>query len=110
MDPAYWLRELRARHSVSQADLAIRAGTTQQALSRIENGAVSPSVNTLGRLAATVGEDLTFDSRPREVPFDPDQLAAALARPMAERLELSLSWNRFAVEVAAAGAKARERN
>jgi uncharacterized protein len=79
-----WVRDLRTRHRLSQAALAARAGTSQQALSKIENGSVSPSVETLARLAAAVGEEVVLDSKPREVPFDPDQLATALASPMAE--------------------------
>ncbi|MGI8427954.1 MAG: hypothetical protein ACR2OB_01290 [Solirubrobacteraceae bacterium] len=46
---------------------------------------------------------------PREVSFDPDQIAAVIATPMSERLEQAMSWNRFAGELAAAGARARER-
>ena len=109
MDAATWIRDLRARHRLSQAKLAVRAGTSQQALSRIENGTVSPSLDTLARLAAAVGEELRIESRQREIPFDEDQLATAMASPMAERLERALSWNRFAGEIAEAGAKARER-
>jgi transcriptional regulator with XRE-family HTH domain len=90
--------------------LAYRAGTTQQAISRIEQGRVSPTVEMLMRLAAAAGEELVLDVSPRAVPFDPEQLATASASPMAERLERAISWNRFAGEVAAAGARARGRS
>jgi hypothetical protein len=63
----------------------------------------------LARLAAAVGEELILVARPRQVPFDPDQLATAAASPMAERLERAMSWNLLAGEIAAAGACARER-
>jgi transcriptional regulator with XRE-family HTH domain len=109
MDAGSWLRELRARHGLSQEALAWRAGTNQQAISRIEHGRVSPTVETLARLAAVVGEELVLDSRPRELAFDADQLAAAAASPVARRLERAMSWNRFAGEIAAAGARSRER-
>jgi transcriptional regulator with XRE-family HTH domain len=109
MDAASFVRELRARHRLSQYALAYRAGTTQQAVSRIEHGRVSPTVEMLARLAAAVGEELVLDARPREVPFDPEQLATAAASPMAERLERAMSWNLFAGEIAVAGARARER-
>ncbi len=110
MDAASFVRELRARHGLSQYALAYRAGTTQQAVSRIEHGRVSPTVEMLARLAAVVGEELVLDARSREVPFDRDQLAAAAASPMSERLERGMSWNLFAGEIAAAGARARERS
>src|SRR5215213_2371072 len=45
--PGHLLREARRRHGVSQARLAIRAGTTQSAISRIERDQVSPTVETL---------------------------------------------------------------
>lgn len=70
---------------------------------------MSPSVDTLARLAAAVGEELELKSTPRSIPFDSDQLATAAASPMAERLERALSWNHFAGEIATAGARARER-
>jgi uncharacterized protein len=109
MDTGSFVRELRLRHGLSQAALAARARTSQQALSKIEKGSVSPSVDTLARLAATVGEELVIESKPRELPFDEDALATSIASPMSDRLERALSWNRFAGEIAAAGAKARER-
>ncbi len=110
MDAASFVRELRARHGLSQSALAYRAGTTQQAVSRIEHGRVSPTVEMLARLAVVVGEELVLDARSREVPFDRDQLATAAASPMAERLERAMSWNLFAGEIAGAGARARERS
>jgi transcriptional regulator with XRE-family HTH domain len=110
MDAASFVRELRARHGLSQSALAHRAGTSQQAVSRIEHGRVSPTVEMLARLAAVVGEELVLGARSREVPFDRDQLATAAASPMAERLERGMSWNLFAGEIAAAGARARERS
>ena len=70
---------------------------------------MSPTVEMLARLAAAVGEELVLDARPRAVPFDPEQLATTAASPMAERLERAISWNLFAGEIAAAGARARER-
>ena len=110
MDASALVRELRAHHRLTQAELAYRAGTTQQAISRIEHGRVSPTVEMLARLAAAAGEELVLDSKPREVPFDSDQLAAQGAYSMAERLERALSWNQFASEITAAGARARERS
>lgn len=109
VDAPALVRELRARHRLAQSELAYRAGTTQQAISRIEHGRVSPTVEMLARLAAAAGEELVLGSRPREVPFDADQLAAQSGSSMAERLERAMSWNRFAGEVAAAGARARDR-
>ena len=101
------VRELRARHGLSQAALAYRAGTTQQAISRIERGLVSPTAEMLARLAAACGEELVLNARPRGVPFDDDQLEERARMRPAQRLELSASWNEFAGEIALAGARAR---
>jgi hypothetical protein len=68
---------------------------------------VSPSVETLARLAAVVGEEL---ARPQEraVPFEDEQLRASARRLVSERLELAVRWNEFAGEIAIAGARTRE--
>lgn len=107
MDAAELSRDLRARHGLSQAALAYRAGTTQQAISRIEQGLVSPTVDMLARLAAACGEELELDARPRGVPFEEAQLDEQRRMTPAERFELSVSWNEFAGEIALAGARAR---
>ena len=107
VDVGGWLRGLRERHQLTQAQLAYRAGTSQQAISAIEAGRTSPSARLLDRLAAACGERLVISSVPREVPFDPEQLAAELADPVALRAERALSWNRFAGELVVAGARLR---
>ena len=61
---------------------------------------MSPTIEMLTRLAAACGEELLLDSRRRAVPFEDAQLAEQVALPMAERLELALSWDRFAGEIA----------
>ena len=58
------LKAARARHGLDQRALARRAGTTQAQVSRIERGAISPSVSTLQRLMAAMGERLEMDSAP----------------------------------------------
>jgi transcriptional regulator with XRE-family HTH domain len=106
VDAAELVRELRARHRLSQAGLAYRAGTTQQAISRIEQGLVSPTVDMLTRLAAACGEEVVLGARSRAVPFEDAQLAEQSTLPMAQRLELAISWDRFAGEIAGTALKA----
>jgi transcriptional regulator with XRE-family HTH domain len=64
--PGQLLRQARIRHEVSQEQLAIRAGTTQSAISRIEQDRVSPSVKTLTELLHLLGEDLVLSVEPRD--------------------------------------------
>ena len=49
---------LRQLVGISQAALAIRAGTSQPTIAAYESGAKSPTVRTLERLAAAVGLEL----------------------------------------------------
>lgn len=70
MTPGEILRDARRKHGVSQARLAIRAGTTQSAISRIESDRVSPSVETLRELLHMLGEDLVLGAEPRDAGID----------------------------------------
>jgi len=68
--PGQLIRDARRRHGVSQARLAIRAGTTQSAISRIERDQVSPSVETLRSLLHLLGEDLELGAKERDSGID----------------------------------------
>lgn len=108
MDVGRVLRERRVANGLSQARLARRAGTTQAAISRIERGAVSPTTATLDRLLSVMGEELEVVVRRMQGDFDKGHLDDLRARPPAERLELAMTWNRLAGEVAEAGDRARK--
>jgi len=101
------IRQTRRRHGLSQRSLALRAGTDQAAVSRIERGEVSPSVETVERLLAAMGETLQLGSVPFESHHDPVHLVAMRERTPAERLALAGSWNRLAGRLADAGRRAR---
>jgi len=58
------LRTARQRQGLSQRDLAARARTSQAAVSRIERGLVSPSVDTLSSLLHAMGERLVLAGEP----------------------------------------------
>jgi transcriptional regulator with XRE-family HTH domain len=89
MSPGELLREARKRHGVSQKRLAIRAGTTQSAISRIERDRVSPSVETLRELLHMLGEDLGLTTEPREWGIDVSLVKRRLSESTAERLDLA---------------------
>lgn len=101
------IRTTRERHGLTQAQLAVRAGTSQTAISRIERDGLSPTVETLRRLLAVMGEELELGVRPMAGAFDGDHLADSLALSMEERLARSFAWNRFGGELA--GAALRDR-
>jgi transcriptional regulator with XRE-family HTH domain len=60
------IRAARARHGLTQTELARRARTTQTAISRLEAGGRSPSVETLERLLACMGERIELQTRPAD--------------------------------------------
>jgi transcriptional regulator with XRE-family HTH domain len=70
LEPGRLLREARIRHGLSQERLAIRARTTQSAISRIEQERGSPSVKTLAELLHLMGEELVLGTEPQDTGVD----------------------------------------
>ena len=64
MDTGAVVSDARVRAGLSQRELAQRAGTSQSAIARTENGAVSPSLETLRRLVAACGFELRLSLVP----------------------------------------------
>ena len=77
---------------MTQSDLAARTGTTQSAISRIENGGVSPTVATLGSMLGALGEALTLGTAELESGVDRSLLRANLALSPAERVRRGLEF------------------
>jgi transcriptional regulator with XRE-family HTH domain len=101
------VRDRRRAHGLTQAQLALRAGTTQAALSRLERDELSPRFDSVARLLAALGEVPRLSATRPKHGVDAGHLAAQRARPPTERVELAMSWNRLAGEIARAGAAAR---
>ncbi len=101
------VRKARQRHGLSQRVLALRAGTDQAAISRIERGEVSPSVETVERLLAALGERLALEPMTLERDYDLLHMRATLRRSPEERLRLAISWNRLAGRLVEEGRRAR---
>jgi transcriptional regulator with XRE-family HTH domain len=97
------LREARARQGISQRRLALRAGTSQDAISRIERGVESPTLERLAGLLMVLGERLELDTAPLV------EGGGAGARLSArERLREAASWNLVATKLEIAGSQARK--
>jgi transcriptional regulator with XRE-family HTH domain len=58
------VRTARARAGLSQRALAVRAGTTQSVVARIERGQTNPTWDTLERLLAAAGEGISVRTEP----------------------------------------------
>jgi transcriptional regulator with XRE-family HTH domain len=67
------LRAARQRAGISQKELAVRAATKQSAVSRIERGRVSPTVDTLERILAAAGCALVLTLRTEGDQHGPDE-------------------------------------
>jgi transcriptional regulator with XRE-family HTH domain len=81
------LRDARRRHGLTQGQLAARARTSQAAISRIERGLVSPSVETLRTLLDLMGEELVLDAQPIDYGHDVTLLRQNLERTATERID-----------------------
>jgi transcriptional regulator with XRE-family HTH domain len=77
--PNALVRDLRADAGLSQRTLARRAGTSQPAVARYERGAATPSWETLQRLAAACGQQVSISAEPMPDPHDVE-LAKLLRR------------------------------
>lgn len=64
MNVSELLVSTRKQAGLTQADLAIRSGTSQATLSRYEAGDAVPTIATLERLLAAAGATLTLGAKP----------------------------------------------
>ena len=107
MGPGEVIRELRERHGLSQRELAYRAGTSQSAIARIELGDEDVTWTRLRSILTAMGEEPVLGRRRLASRYDVEDLMRERAMPPAERLAAGLALNRFASEMALAGARAR---
>lgn len=91
MDASGLVRRCRRAAGLSQQQLAVRAGTTKTAISRLEAGHISPTVATLERLLLCLGYRLDLEAIPLTPRIDPSQLAAVADLTPTQRLDHALS-------------------
>ena len=104
--PGQLLREARLRRGVSQKRLAIRARTTQSAISRIENDQISPTVETLRGLLHMLGEDLVLEAVERDAGIDRSMVLERFKNTPEERVEYGLEFAQMVAETHRANAAA----
>lgn len=100
MDAGALLRERRRAHGLSQTELAIRAGTRQATISRIENGHEVPTVDRLDQLLTALGERLELRSVQLDAERPASELHADRAKTMTARLEDGFALAAFASQLA----------
>ncbi len=109
-DIASLLREAREQQGLSQRRLALRAGTSQDAISRIERGIEAPTLERFARLMLVLGRQPVLGVDPLRSPVPPSELAVGRKMTAGERLREARSWNLVASRLATAGEQARRDN
>jgi len=106
-DIPHLLREAREQQGLSQRRLALRAGTSQDAISRIERGVEAPTLERFAQLMLALGRRPVLGLEPLESRVPPSELAVDGGMAARERLREAMSWNLVASRLAAAGDRAR---
>jgi len=104
------VREAREQQGLSQRRLALRAGTSQDAISRIERGAEAPTLERLAQLLLALGLRPVLSVEPLDGRVPGSELAATDAMSSGERLREASSWNRMASRLALVGEQAERRS
>ena len=110
MTPGELVRETRLRKGVTQRSLALRAGTSQSAIARIERGEEEMTWSRFRTLMVSMGEEPTVTSQPLKSRYDARDMQAQRAMGLSSGLKGGLNFNdllsKMAVQVRA---KTRER-
>ena len=101
------LRDARRRHGLTQRQLAIRARTSQAAISRIERAVVSPTVETLGELLWLMNEELELGASPVDWGHDATLNQSNLAVEPETRIRRNVVWANRLAEIRGVASRAR---
>ncbi len=102
MTPAELVKTTRERKRLSQRRLALRAGTSQSAIARIERGGEEVTWLRLRSLMLAMGEEPMLSSRPLPSRYDADDLPRARATSPESRLANGIAFNKFPTQLAVA--------
>ena len=100
MEAGQLLRQRRLSHGVSQQQLALRAGTRQSTISRIENGHEIPTTDRLDQLLMALGERLELHAVALALERSREELRVDRAKGMSSRLEEGFALASFASQLA----------
>jgi transcriptional regulator with XRE-family HTH domain len=109
MTPSELVRETRRRKGLSQRRLALRAGTSQSAIARIESGAEEVTWPRLWAIMISMGEEPELSARPLASRYDAADMLAQRGTTTNGRLEGGLAFDRLASELSNGVRRARGR-
>ncbi len=104
------IKRERLGRGLSQAQLALRAGTDQSSLSRIESGREDVTWARLRAILLSMGLEPELGLRAVEHSEDPAHVAMARRLPPSQRLEGGLNVAEFARDLREAGGSGRTRS
>lgn len=107
MTPADLIRETRSRKGLSQRRLALRAGTSQSAIARIEAGTEEVTWPRLRAIMISMGEEPVLSGRPLQSRYDAADLMRDRASTPELRLTNGVQFDEFATKLAIAGRRAK---
>lgn len=99
MNPADLIRETRRRKGLSQRRLALRAGTSQSAIARIEAGAEEVTWPRLRTIMISMGEEPELSGRPLASRYDAADMLAQRGMSASGRLESGLAFDKLTSEL-----------
>jgi transcriptional regulator with XRE-family HTH domain len=107
MTPAELIKKTRERKGITQRSLALRAGTSQSAIARIERGDEEVTWPRLRSIMGSMGEEPVLASRPIASRYDAADLREQRRLSPSARLESGLAFDKLTSELAAAVSKSR---
>jgi transcriptional regulator with XRE-family HTH domain len=107
VDAGRLIRERRLANGLTQAQLALRAGSTQAAISRLERGELSPTIETIDRFLTVMGEEAEILVRRGRLECDRKRLRTLRSLAPEDRVAQAIGWNRLAGQFSVAGGRAR---
>jgi len=108
MTPGALVRATREQHGLTQRQLALRAGTSQSAVARIEAGKEEVTWSRLRILMLVMGEEPVLEARALPGRYDAWDVLEQRALLPADRLANGIAFNHLGGELTAAGLRARE--
>lgn len=107
MPPADLIRTARLAQGLTQNELAMRLGTTQSAVARLEADGANPRFETLVKALTACGRELSLETRPHRSSIDETLVARQLRMSPAARLRSFDNAYAETRKIAIAGRRAR---